>query len=136
MSKPSSRIAQTALWLCGLLVLSACNGPFMMLPGGALTGPETPLPPAATDGGTIVLETRPAKPYSVIVGYTVRDGQYYIDPAAERTWYQHLASDPRLRVRLEGAEAIHPALVETVTDPAILANFDPERIVLRIVPRS
>lgn len=119
-----------------LLSLSACNGPLMMLPGGKLKGAEAPLPAAGGEGGVMVLETRPAEPYSVTVGYVVIAGNYYVDPAPERTWLGHMLNDPQIRVRFEGSETIHPAQVERVTDSELRDRFESDRIVLRIVARS
>lgn len=126
----------TCLFL-SLLILTGCSGPLLWFPGGALSGREVPLdltqPPQA---GVIELETRPADPYSVNIGFTLIDGEIYIDPAAERTWYQHMLADPRVRIRFSGQDDVHPAIAEQVDDPAILSRFDPDRIVLRLSPRN
>lgn len=117
--------------------LSGCSGPLMGIPGGALKGTEQPLPPPATGdpGDVMVLETRPEDPYSVNIGYVVLGGQYYIDPAPERTWYQHLAANPAVRVRFAGSELIHPAFAQRVVDPEILSQFETGRMVMRLTPR-
>jgi len=41
-----------------------------------------------------------------------------------------------LRVRFDGSNNVYLAVAERVTDPDILSRFDPERIVLRLRPRS
>ncbi len=119
------------------LLLAACSGPLWSFPGGALEGEEAPLVLAdlPADGGVIVLETNPSAPYSVNIGFTVVNGNMYIDPAESRTWYQNIAADPLIRIRLEGAEIIHPAVAVTETDPTVLAGFEAGRIVLRLMPR-
>ncbi len=68
------------------------------------------------------------------IGFFVLDGKLYIDPAADRQWYQNILIDPTVRVRFDGHEQIHPMLTVVETDPAILAEFDPARIVLRLEP--
>jgi len=117
-----------------LLGLGACSKPLLWLPGGALSGPEAQLSAAKlpAEGGVLVLETRPADPYSVNIGYTVIDGQIHIDPAEERRWYQNIKVNSNVRIQLEGAEAVYPAKAVVVEDAQVLAQFEPDRIVLRI----
>ncbi|XOV84618.1 MAG: hypothetical protein ACFHXK_05760 [bacterium] len=123
--------------LAVLIVLGGCSGPLLWLPGGALSGPEAPLSaaPVPAEGGVLVLETRPENPYSVNIGYTVIDGQIYVDPAAERQWYQYMAANPEVRIRLEGSQSVYPALAVAVEDPQLLARFEPDRMVLRFEAR-
>ena len=120
-----------------LLSLGACSKPLLWLPGGALSGPEAQFAAAKlpAEGGVLVLETRPADPYSVNIGYTVIDGYMHIDPAEERRWYQHIKKNASVRIQLEGAEVVYPAKAVVVEDPQVLAQFEPDRIVLRIEPR-
>ena len=120
-----------------LLTLSACNGPLSIIPGGALNGNQTPLtldaiPP---EGGIIALETNPQDPYSVYVGFVVVNKNMYIDPAAERTWYQYIKDNNAVRIRFDGGEDIHPARAIVETDKNVLTNFEADRIVLRLDPR-
>lgn len=124
----------------GLLLplLSGCNGPVAMLPGGALKGPTASLasaPVPATDT-VIVLETQPADPYSVNINAVVIAGVLHIDPTRERRWYQHMAEDERVRLRLEGSPTVYLARAEAVQDPAVLERFEADRVVLRLVPRD
>jgi hypothetical protein len=118
-------------------LLAACDGPLSVIPGGALRGEETPLMLSSlpVDGGVIVLETKPDNPYSVHVGFVVIDKNMYIDPTEERTWYEYIHSDPRIRVRFEGSELIHPAIAVAETDASIIDQFEIGRRVLRIEPR-
>ena len=117
--------------------LGGCSGPLLWLPGGSLTGPEVSLSTALVpeEGGVLALETRPEDPYSVNIGYTVIGGGIYIDPAAERRWYQHIDANSDVRIQLEGAAAVHPARAVIVEDPQVLARFEPDRIVLRLEAR-
>ncbi|MEM1232211.1 MAG: hypothetical protein AAGI15_16865 [Pseudomonadota bacterium] len=124
---------------CGLLLLlSACNGPLFMIPGGALKGPEASIrtAPIPADGDVIALETRPADPYSVYVNAVAIDGVLHIDPTAERGWYQHLVADGQVRVRLSSDDTIYTARAQPVTDEAVLARFEDDRIVFALVPRG
>lgn len=124
------------LGLC-LLLLSACSGPFLWLPGGELNGTEQPLDltQLPEQASVLELETRPANPYSVNIGFRLIDGEMYIDPAAERNWYQHIVDNPQVRFRFSGESHIHPAIAEPVTDPQILSQFEADRIILRLRPR-
>tara|TARA_R110002167_G_scaffold135114_3_gene321405 strand:- start:894 stop:1145 length:252 start_codon:yes stop_codon:yes gene_type:complete len=81
------------------------------------------------------LETQPADPYSVNIGFVLLDGNIYIDPAEDRQWYQNILTDPAVRIRFDGSDLVHPMLTVRETDPATLAQFDPTRIVLRLEPR-
>ncbi len=126
------------LLLMSCVLMAGCSGPFMWLPGGQLSGKETPLDLSVLPENVEVvqLETNPADPYSVNIGYQLIDGQIYIDPAPERQWYQHIEANPNVRLRFEGSEVVHPATAQRVTDARVLAKFDPERIVLRLSPRD
>ena len=103
----------------------ACNGPFLLLPGGSLSGESAPAPADwsfAGDSGTVQLETRPAEPYSVNLAYTVMDGALYINAGGTETrWARHIAADPRVRLRLDGA--LYELRAERVTDPDEIAAF-------------
>ena len=125
----------SAWMLLGLL--AACGGPLWGLPGGRLAGNEAPFDASVLpgDGGVMALETRPRDPYSVNVGYVVIGGRIYIDPASERNWYQHMLSDPAVRIRIEGAAAVHPMVAVPVASPDILERFDAQRQVFRLDPR-
>lgn len=126
-----------ALWMICLLV-AGCSGPFIWLPGGQLSGAEAPLDVSAVadDVALLQLETNPSDPYSVNLGFQRIDGQIYIDPAPERQWYQHIQANPQVRIRFDGSDVVHPALAQPVSDPAVLSQFEPDRVVLRLVPRS
>jgi hypothetical protein len=90
---------------------------------------------SAADGAdTLELETRPDAPYSVRVGFVLRDGRLYIDPAEERRWQAHLVASDEIRVRF--TDTIYPARAVRVTDPDELDGFDPSRHVYRLEPRS
>lgn len=119
------------------LALAGCSGPLMMFPGGALEGPEQPLNLNAlsAEGGALQLETNPADPYSVNLGYVVVKGNMYVDPAESRAWYQHIKTNPAVRLRMDGAETVYLATAVTESDPTVLEKFEADRIVLRLIPR-
>jgi len=131
-----SPIKFRTLWLClALLGLVACSEPILYFAGGRLAGEEAPLLELPTSSGVIQLETLPADPYSVNIGFVLLDGKMFIDPAADRQWYQNILSDPAVRVRFEGSDLVHPMLTVKESDPVTLSQFDPQRIILRLEPR-
>ena len=96
------------LTVIAALVTLSCNGPFGLLPGGALEGPVSPAPVEgwtfAGDSGTAQLETNPEEPYSVNIAYTILDGRLYINAGDTRTqWVENMESDPHVRLRIDGA---------------------------------
>lgn len=125
-----------ALWLA-LGGAPACSGPFLVFPGGALSGELVTEP--VTDwsfasGGTLELETRPQHPYSVTLRAVVRDGVLYVDAAERRRWHAFLRADRRVRVRIAGR--VYPLEAVLVGRPGELPGFDPDRFVYRLDPRS
>lgn len=132
----TTRRGPSALFLSvALLSLAACSDPVLYFAGGRLSGTETALLEAPASSGVMQLETQPADPYSVNIGFVLLDGNIYIDPAEDRQWYQNILTDPAVRIRFDGSDLVHPMLTVRETDPATLAQFDPTRIVLRLEPR-
>lgn len=90
------------------LVLSAsiagCEGPFVLLPGGALEGATAATPDSwtFTDAvDTVQLETRPHDPYSVNIWATaVGDGLYLHAGANRSAWVEHMEAHPDVRLRV------------------------------------
>ena len=111
--------------LAPLLLAVGCNGPFGLLPGGALTGETRPVPESfayAGSEGTMQLETLPGDPYSVNLAYTVIDGRLFINAGdTETQWVKNMAVDPAVRMRLD--DAIYELRSERVTDAALLERF-------------
>jgi len=89
--------------LCSLL---ACD-PTVMIPGGRLSGETKPVPASwafTEEVETVQLETRPEDPYSVnIWGVGVGDDFYVASGKADNAWARHIASDDRVRLRIEGS---------------------------------
>jgi hypothetical protein len=119
-----------------LLLLAGCGGPFLVFPGGELSGElasERVTDWSFVSDEFVDLETRPSDPYSVELNYVVRDGQLYLDPAEGRRWLDHIREDPRVRVRF--GETIYPLTAVLVGKPGELAGFDADRFIYRLDPR-
>ena len=120
-----------------LPLAAACGGPFLVFPGGSLSG-EVASEPAGgwspLESGVFALETRPSDPYSVNVNVVVRDGRLYIDPAEGRKWHTYIVEDPRVRVRIHGR--VYPLTAVRVSDATELEGFAPERVVYRLDRRG
>jgi hypothetical protein len=121
-----------------VFTLVGCNGPFLLVPGGRLAGVEAPLDLTELPSGVAVLqlETQTDRAYSVNLGFRNIEDQIYIDPTAGRRWYQHIQSNPNVRIRFAGQRVVHPVRAEVVTDAEILSLFAPDRIVIRLTPRA
>lgn len=124
-----------------LLLLAAigCGGPFLLFPGGRLSGEEVTEPIedwSFADDAFVDLEVRPDDPYSVELNYVVKDGRLYIDPAEGRRWFDYLREDPRVRVRFDGR--VYPGTAVRVGRPGEIEGFPEDRYVYRIDfrPRS
>jgi len=117
-------------------VLAGCGGPFLVFPGGALSGEVVETIPddwSFVDDDFIDLETRPGDPYSVELNYFVREGKLYIDPAEGRNWLEHIRADPRVRARF--GDEVYPLVAVLVGKPGELEGFDADRFVYRLDPR-
>jgi hypothetical protein len=126
--------------LCGVLLLalaSACGGgPFLIFPGGELSGEvvtETPEDWSFVRDDFVDLETRPDDPYSVTVNYMIREGGLYIDPQEGRGWLENIREDPRVRVRFGGR--VYPLRAVLVGKPGELPDFPEDRFIYRLDPR-
>jgi len=131
--------AKGALLLAAATALVACGGPFLVIPGGRLSGEVVDEPVedwsfVREHHRFVDLETRPGDPYSVELNYVVRDGELYVDPAEGRRWLDHIREDPRVRVRF--GDRIHPLEAVLVGRPGELEGFDPDRYVYRLDPRD
>jgi hypothetical protein len=116
---------------------AGCGGPFLVFPGGELSGEVAAEPVADWSFASdefVDLETRPSDPYSVELNYILKDGALYIDPAEGRRWLDHLRADPRVRVRF--GEKIYFATAVLVGNPGELPGFDPTRFIYRLDPRG
>jgi len=127
-------IALVTLFLaCGIVF---CGGPFLLFPGGELSGEVVSEPVvdwSFTSSGVLDLETRPEDPYSVAINFVVREGKLYIDPAEGRRWLEHIREDPRVRIRIEGG--IYPRRAVLMGRPGDIEGFDPTRYVYRLDAR-
>ncbi|MEM7217312.1 MAG: hypothetical protein AAF515_03035 [Pseudomonadota bacterium] len=124
--------------LCGLLaltgLLTGCgNGPFFVLPGGALEGAVATEPVSDwsfLDSRFVHLETNADAPYSVELNYIVRDGALYLDPSEGKRWLEDLRRNPNARVRF--GETIYPVTAVLVGEPGELPGFDSDRFIYRL----
>ncbi len=120
----------------GLSMSAGCGGPFLMLPGGALSGEVVTEPVtdwSFVDSTFIDLETRPEDPYSVELNYVVKDGKLYIDPAEGRAWFDHLRANTLVRARF--GNKVYPLRAVLVGRPGELEGFDEDRFIYRLESR-
>ncbi len=135
MNVEPARVSAVAL---ALLFVLGCGGPFLVFPGGRLSGQVVTDPPddwSFVDSTFMDLELGPDDPYSVTLNYFVRDGRLYIDPAEDREWYQHLKHDDRVRVRFGFDDRVYPLKAVLVGQPGEIEGFDPDRYVYRLEAR-
>ena len=117
------------LLLLVALVLAAsvagCDGPFVLLPGGALEGSTAAIPDswAFTDEvDTVQLETRPADPYSVNVWVIALGENLYVHAGDNRTkWVENIETDPSVRLRID--DSIYELLAARVEDQGEFDRF-------------
>lgn len=108
-----------------LLLLTACEGPFIFAAGGQLSGTVSETPSAwqlASDSAVAQLETRPEDPYSINFTYVQLDGRFYVYAGDTRTnWVQHIEKNPLVRVRVD--ETIYLARAVRVMSDEELVQF-------------
>jgi hypothetical protein len=101
-----------------LIFLVACAEPFIVFAGGKLSGEEREPPDDWSnlyDEQTFQLETRPDDPYSVNVWAVGIGPHVYIGTGPGGTrWTEHLANDPR--VRLRSGTTLYRLIATPVTD--------------------
>lgn len=134
-----------------LFAVAACE-PIYVLPGGALSGPEHPVPDdlAFADAEEVVqFEVRPSDPYSVNLWGVGLGPYYYVSSASGADWVQMAAEEPTVRLRIDGR--VYLLSASAVTDPAELErvaaayaakydvdpqeDFPPDAAVLRLAAR-
>ena len=111
--------------LC-VAVLAGCEGPTLLMSGGALSGEVRPAPVDwnfANDAGwTVQLETRPEDPYSVNLAYVVLEGRMYVYAGnTETQWVKNIAQNPDVRFRLDGV--VYELRARRVSDDATVGAF-------------
>ena len=128
-----SQIKQTVLTLMLVALLVGCDGPFLMIPGGKLSGTVETTPVddwSFLSEDFVHLEANPADPYSVELNYIVKDGKLYIDPKEGRGWFEELKKDDKVRVRF--GTTIYPVTAVLVGQPGELPGFDADRHIYRL----
>ena len=120
-----SRFAVKTIPILLLLSLTACSGPFLLLPGGALEGELAPTPAEwsfTDETSTVQIETNPSDPYSVNIWAVGMGPSLYLHAGGNRTtWVEHLESDPNIRVRIE--DKIYELASSRVAEEAEFAAF-------------
>lgn len=107
---------------CALLFIGAtgCAEPFIVLPGKALAGTLTQPPPdwsGYESLDVVQLETRIDDPYSINVWCAAIGSGFYVATGEEGTrWTELLATDPRVRLRID--TSIYELRAVRVLDPA------------------
>ena len=113
-----------ALTAC-LLILSACDGPFILAAGGNLSGTVTEVPDRwqlEQDSALAQLETRPEDPYSINFTYVQLDGRFYVYAGDTRTnWVKHIEQSPLVKLRVQ--DSIYPARAIRVMSDEELPEF-------------
>ena len=120
-----SRFISKTIPLMVILLVAACSGPFVLIPGGAVDGELAPTPSdwAFTDAiSTVQIETNPSDPYSVNTWALGMGPSLYLQAGANRaTWVDHLDANPNIRVRIEGR--LYELASSRVTEEAEFATF-------------
>lgn len=126
--------ARLKILFLSLLLVTACQSPFLVFAGKALVGEETSTKSFAfaSEYSLLQLETHVDEPYSVILRCTVIEGQLYIDAAPRRRWGKNLAQSNAVRVKL--GNKIYPALASEVTDASLTRLFLSGRKLYRLDP--
>jgi hypothetical protein len=100
-------------------------GPFLVFPGGQLTGTVAEVPADWTfmsEVGTVELETRPDDPYSVNIWATGIADTLYIHAGANRArWVEQIEANPNVRVRI--GRKIYLLKATRVREAAEFARF-------------
>lgn len=129
---------RTLMLIGGLgLLLGGCGGPFLVFPGGELSGTvsdERIEDWSFVDATFLHLETNADAPYSVELNYVLKDGKLYIDPEEGRTWFSHLRKNLDVRIRI--GEVIYPVRAILVGEPGELQGFDADRYIYRLDSRA
>ena len=118
------RSGSRVLWLAAL-ALVGCNGPLLVLPGGALGGAVKPVPAdwaSVAPFGTVQLETNPDNPYSVNIACLLIDGVPQINAGdTETAWVKNMAANPNVRLRVHGD--VYELKASRITSPGEIAAF-------------
>ena len=115
-------------WPVVALLLALGCRPFVMVPGGELSGTVKPVPAdwSFTDSvETVQLETRPDDPYSVNVWGVAAGNTFYVASGRgeSATWAKHIAADPRVRLRV-GEDLYELSAVRTTDEVELSAFID------------
>lgn len=97
-------IFRSLLVIFSLLIFAGCEGPFVFMSGGALTGTvgEVPATWQLPEASAMAqLETRPEDPYSINLVYVQLNNNLYVYAGDTRTnWVKHIEENPLVRIRI------------------------------------
>jgi len=100
------RIVQLGSVLAVSVLLTGCDEPFIVLPGGALSGDVVQAPEQwgnVGDTDVVQLETRPSDPYSVNIWTVAIGHDLYVATGEDGTrWTANLEQDRNVRLRIDG----------------------------------
>ena len=120
-----SQVGSVVLAIVGLV---GCNGPWLVMPGGALDGEVKPAPrdwAGLVPFGTVQLETNPDEPYSVNIACVLVGGVPQINAGdVETQWVQNMDANPNVRLRVHGD--VYELKASRITDRAGIAAFGSE----------
>lgn len=118
-------LTRILLVMTGWLMLSACDGPLLVMSGGELTGTVSDVPfewQLAEESGLAQLETRPEDPYSINLTYVQLDGRFYFYAGGSKTnWVKNIEQNPLVRIRVN--DIIYLGRAVRVTSEAEIARF-------------
>ena len=110
-----------------LLLLAGCEEPFIVFPGGELSGEQSAVPEdwsQLVSIDTVQLETRMDNPYSVNIWAAGAGKDLYVATGEDGTnWTEHIADDPAVRLRSYSyVYALSARLVEEPSERARAAQ--------------
>jgi len=128
-------VTRKLLVLSVVLLLSACQSPFLIFPGEALEGQLTYTDSFAFADRYKLLQLEVGNPaYSVFLRTTLIDGELYVDAAPSRQWAKLLRVSPQVKIKL--GDALFAATAIVVTDPSIVGQFLSNRTIYLMQPTT
>lgn len=119
------RLSQTFTIVVCAFLLTACDGPFIFMAGGQLSGNVVDAPTRwqlDKDAAVAQLETQPEDPYSINLTYVQLDGRLYAYAGDTQTnWVKNIEQSPLVRIRID--DTVYRAKAIRVNDKDELAKF-------------
>jgi hypothetical protein len=124
-TKKMRRLIQTLTLVGYAFLLTACDGPVLVMSGGKLSGNVVDAPATwqlDKDSSVAQLETNPEDPYSINLTYVQLDGRLYAYAGDTRTnWVKYIEKSPLVRIRMD--DTVYRAQAIRVNDEDELAKF-------------